>query len=1056
MSTESYAYPYDETGSSPDNLIPAEQHTLTPSNGDYYQLVVPRNAPFYGNTMVVTHVDSGKVLIPGSDYIRTHQFMSATNAIEKEIYGSITLLNKSITGTLSLEYNCLGGPFIFDANHLLQELTVLMLYPDARTWEDITAIPQYFPPAQHEIHIEDLIGMDAVHDAIDELTEAVKGNGEGNHLHPIEHIRNLKTELRHRTKGSYNHKSSPAIGYTVLDHNGSIMVRLPTFTTATRVVLEVRLLNNGSHTDYIFSGLVKPGTTGTPGESWEHPRALILGNEVTKDVRLTYDANSEPVVYIGEATHWLDVHVTITSVTIDAAAPADFIDGWSVGIANNIVGELIPVAEKDPSEFQFDTSQTGSLKPWDIWLIDSNQSNVRGLPGLTAADIAPLVVGGGGTTSIPAEVHKDLWWDGTPEYIDLTAVPTFNPDVQAPFYGAYSVPMAGRGDVIAIEFRRDLSTEPEQDDGGAILIVPNPAQDPSTYSSDSLMLLPKGGAIRTMGANTPISYEGAPTDTHNVVGWVLSRVTKQLKVYGDGTLVATYQINESDTLWNNWDTTRVCLMAVAPNVMVFNGYAPDFLHDYGLPVESGPVASSFHIPTYATTPQYNDGEVVTTPPEANVIAFTEQLSSGVIVAEITMPLGQPPSGVYVFIIEPEYTDVSLGTSPTKPFMAISTLGIVYSTAEEVEQLGIVSGAVKVGVVIDPAISTITLISGDDGSTVSFPVSGNAEMANILANIDQYKLMFGTTEPTDVSITLDPANMTQEWVDGLFNASSGPGQTGPVISFDPDNYVTYDGPVQDGDEILVRDFNGRCYANPSQVVGSIHGEPAGLLVDRNNAWFKLKYSDYKKTWVVVEGNAGSRYGGGEGSSGVVVSEYPKWDSAFPYTDNSIITAMSGQINAVSVPLGASTDKFYVELDISLLSTEHSLSSPKIVIGKDVNNTLQAGLYPYLIINHDGSVLSYTDNLYGNTSAAQSYSKLGVMISKTYKTMLVVMDGQVVDMWDISNVPHLWTDWDDLRVQTTAIVSGTQYRISILPQNQSIDYSVADGLFNGTYPQMQVQA
>jgi hypothetical protein len=355
--------------------------------------------------MIVTHIDTGRILTPGVDYVHTHRFNAASEALTEqaretdpeanavEVFGSITILNRDLNGTMSLEYQTLGGAFSFDEKNLLVELLTLLHYPDTRSWENVMAIPSHFPPVEHEVHIDDLVGMAEVHSALLSLVEAVKGNGEGNHMHPISHIKGLQDILNGFASNDGNHKVAVGGGHALINHTGPIAVKLPEFVHDTKILLKVTLLSNKTPTQYEFSGTIANKFNANTGDGWENAAVTFSGYEHTNDIRLTYDLEDRPVVYIGGAGHlWTDALAVITEVTIDGNIPKNYNYGWSVFAALQPVGPVAPMADTGLEEFKLDFNQTGSLKPWSVWLINSNQVRERPLPSDDVEDGAEIII----------------------------------------------------------------------------------------------------------------------------------------------------------------------------------------------------------------------------------------------------------------------------------------------------------------------------------------------------------------------------------------------------------------------------------------------------------------------------------------------------------------------------------------------------------------------------------------------------------------------------------------------------------------------------------------
>src|SRR5690606_14567554 len=120
-------YEEDITGVSPDNKIENELHLVTPGieAGDF-NIIVPKMMPYYKESMVVEHISSGTILVPGVDWQPAHIFDSAsfeTEWIRGGIYGSILIMNRNLTGQFRLrEYQTLGGEWVLSNDKLLEIL----------------------------------------------------------------------------------------------------------------------------------------------------------------------------------------------------------------------------------------------------------------------------------------------------------------------------------------------------------------------------------------------------------------------------------------------------------------------------------------------------------------------------------------------------------------------------------------------------------------------------------------------------------------------------------------------------------------------------------------------------------------------------------------------------------------------------------------------------------------------------------------------------------------------------------------------------------------------
>ena len=173
-------YPIDYVGNLPSNKIVGEQQILTPSNFRDYHTVVPRQAPFYSESLVVTFKGSDNVsrqLIEGIDYQCTHWFISASRACSKPIYGSITILDLQLSGVITLQsYQTLGGIWTQDATKIAQIAADQLHNPRTTAWDVIVDMPVSFPPVDHEWDLKDLVGAKEIVTALYDLTNAIANN----------------------------------------------------------------------------------------------------------------------------------------------------------------------------------------------------------------------------------------------------------------------------------------------------------------------------------------------------------------------------------------------------------------------------------------------------------------------------------------------------------------------------------------------------------------------------------------------------------------------------------------------------------------------------------------------------------------------------------------------------------------------------------------------------------------------------------------------------------------------------------------------------------------
>jgi hypothetical protein len=144
-------------------------------------------APYFRDSLRVIHRPSGHILVEGQDYICTHFFHDATFNTANALYGSITLLDKNLTGLLELNYQTLGGEWILDDSKILDILSNSLMNPRIVTWEQVAELPYAFPPIDHKWDLENLRNMDDVVDVLNDIAIQIQQTSD---LSITDHIQN--------------------------------------------------------------------------------------------------------------------------------------------------------------------------------------------------------------------------------------------------------------------------------------------------------------------------------------------------------------------------------------------------------------------------------------------------------------------------------------------------------------------------------------------------------------------------------------------------------------------------------------------------------------------------------------------------------------------------------------------------------------------------------------------------------------------------------------------------------------------------------------------------
>lgn len=180
MSADQYLYPFDPTGAATTNLVVGERQTINPPAMDSFYYIVPLAGPYFRESLKVFLYPDAIQLQEGVHYSCSHMFHAATQATGMGIYGSITFFDHTLTGTVSLEYQTLGGDWTISEAKIAELLANTMINPRITTWEQVVDVPYQFPPINHEFNINDFVGADDIVTKLQLIVDALNaGNGAG-------------------------------------------------------------------------------------------------------------------------------------------------------------------------------------------------------------------------------------------------------------------------------------------------------------------------------------------------------------------------------------------------------------------------------------------------------------------------------------------------------------------------------------------------------------------------------------------------------------------------------------------------------------------------------------------------------------------------------------------------------------------------------------------------------------------------------------------------------------------------------------------------------------
>lgn len=226
-------YPFDPTGTSAANRISNEQHVITAQNFRDYHYVIPKFAPFFENNFTIKlQYSNGNVreLKRGVDYYFSNQFLDASNACAKPIFGSISFLDTDTAGILSITYNTVGDKWNITIADITRILAEEMRNPRTTAWEQILNLPSRFPVIDHKWDLIDMVGMSTVVESLGGIREAVlaaNGGGITGHTNDKNNPHNT-TKTQVGLGDVLNYPVATALQAEVGTHHASYMTPLRT------------------------------------------------------------------------------------------------------------------------------------------------------------------------------------------------------------------------------------------------------------------------------------------------------------------------------------------------------------------------------------------------------------------------------------------------------------------------------------------------------------------------------------------------------------------------------------------------------------------------------------------------------------------------------------------------------------------------------------------------------------------------------------------------------------------------------------------------------------
>lgn len=177
MSTPVIRYPFDPTGINQNNLVVGELQTMPARK---IRAVAPEYGPFYTKGLVITDTATNLPLTPDQFYCAEFETMASLET-GLEVMRIIMITDQTVSSTISLQYQVVGGEYSASADAIIQQIYNLNLDDRPAAWPLIIDKPAAFNPSAHLHDVGDLVGFEYTVAALDRISKAILLGDEASH-----------------------------------------------------------------------------------------------------------------------------------------------------------------------------------------------------------------------------------------------------------------------------------------------------------------------------------------------------------------------------------------------------------------------------------------------------------------------------------------------------------------------------------------------------------------------------------------------------------------------------------------------------------------------------------------------------------------------------------------------------------------------------------------------------------------------------------------------------------------------------------------------------------
>lgn len=184
MVTLPIRYPLDKTGTSPNNKIVGEAHTLVNRT---VRAVAPSYGPYFSESIIITDVSTGHQL-RADQFENTEMDVTPTGMFGKEICSIILIKDQTVSSNIEITYQALGGDYVYSVDAIVSMLNSAEFDNRPVAWPDIIGKPDVFTPASHYHDAGDIYGFEYVVTAIERVRQAILIGDDATHDQILRYI----------------------------------------------------------------------------------------------------------------------------------------------------------------------------------------------------------------------------------------------------------------------------------------------------------------------------------------------------------------------------------------------------------------------------------------------------------------------------------------------------------------------------------------------------------------------------------------------------------------------------------------------------------------------------------------------------------------------------------------------------------------------------------------------------------------------------------------------------------------------------------------------------